>query len=418
MGETKLVKTDGVVTNWMHLFQLATRKRANVLADKRFWYTLNYLWYICRACILVRIKGGHLYTFIAFANPDFENNWDLAKFLPPLKEDWPEEAKSPAAFPLKNWWCNAGILCTSYGPSVWGKSFLRDLALCLERAASLIPHVDMEFFLNKRDFPNVRKDGKDPYSASFFGALNSIVDVAKLLPIYSSYTGHAFADKSFPLMQDYSAEPSWWHSISNFDEFRKDWKGRHSIAVFRGSATGCGVRVDNNPRLELDALVKELSASGDPASSHFDVKITGRNQRIRKHPNDLTMQVIESATEDERSHFLHLKDQRLFKFAIYVEGHSAASRLGALLGAGFLVFALNTKSAPADRLFFSDKLIDGIHLVRCNIEDLTSLVVKFASTDGDDDGLIIAWNAMLFHRQFLSRSAIETFVASSLDACV
>lgn len=408
------VKTNGVLTNWISLFQSVSHPGRSSLDDERFCYSLSYFWCVCRCCIVVRIRNGHLESFVPFANPDFRNNWKLTSFLAPEKADWPREAKSATSFPLAQWWANAGILCTACGASVWGTSFLQDLALCLEMSARrLPPELDVEFFLNKRDFPNVRKDGCDPWGATFFGmSEEQVVDVNKLLPVFSTYCGKDFLDLPFPLMQDYAALPLWQYS--SFDAFKSDWQSREkTVAIFRGSATGCGVTEKNNPRLGLEALVRKLEASNDPRAGLFDVHLTGRNQRLRKHPQDSMIRVLSSVKHSERDYFMSFREQqRSYKFAIYVEGHSAASRLGALLGAGFLVFAIHTTSAPADYLFFMKHLVNEIHWVQCSLAELPERVSSYA--EDPESAIAIAWAATCFHRTHLCRDAMESFVAEEI----
>ena len=406
------VITDCVIVDWDILFQLAFRRRPSAVDEDRFWYTLSYLWHVCRCGILVRVVDGTLDTFIPFANRTFRNNWKVARHLPWNKRDWPAEAVSRLALPPEHWWCNAGLLSTACGPYVWGTSFLPEFAACLQASAARIPDVDTEFFLNKRDFPNVRTDGRDPYGATFFGQTHTAVDLGRLLPVLSAYTGSEFADIPMPLMQDYCAfAPSFpW---SNFDTFKADWETRQTAAVFRGSVTGCGTTPLNNPRLALDMMVRSLEETGDPAARLFDVRLTGRNSRLRKHPRDSQIRVLPRAETEEKRSFMSIEEQRRrYKYAIYVEGHSAASRMGALLEAGFLVFAVDTVSAPADRLFYWDKLIDGVHFVRCCLADLPMVVQQYA--DCENQGVELAWAATNFREEHLSPDAIEAYVACTL----
>jgi hypothetical protein len=275
---------------------------------------------------------------------------------------------------------------------------------------------DVEVFLNKRDFPNVRLDGGDPYGSTFFANVVSprfitkIIDPKRLLPILSSYTGTEFADVPFPLVQDYEGpEPR----DETREEFDVRWDGRRPRAVFRGSVTGCGTLNSNNPRLALVELLGPGTVASE--SGLFDVNLTGRNRRLRKHPEDTYLRTLPKATKNERLNFMTMEQQTECRFAIYVEGHSAASRLGRLLREGFLVFAIKTWTAPADALFFFQWLVDRKHLIWCDIEDLPSLVRYYATVaDGKNEARRIAWEATRFHAVHLTREAIETYVKGAL----
>ena len=218
--------------------------------------TLRYLWRYCRCGIFVRVEGNKLVQLAPFANPFFENEWDLRRFLSDNKADWPAEARHRAALPPERWWANAGILCTRPVKGVWGTAFLPEVRRCLERAAALRrPSAPRrEFFFNKRDFPNIRRDGADPFAVFFGGQCKPVVRLDRVLPIFSCYTGPNFADWPFPLMQDYTLVVDDYNPLE-FQDFFLDFERRAPKAIFRGSLTGCGNTPATNPRLRLFNLV-------------------------------------------------------------------------------------------------------------------------------------------------------------------
>lgn len=416
-ADMEMVLTNGVIEDWSQLAWLAGDDRPAERSD-RFWNTISYLWYTCRCGIMVRVKNSKLVRFVPFANPHFQNRWNIRNLLPQNPRNWPAEAIE-GALPPNKWWCNAGLMGTRHdgmtGGAIWGTSFLTGYSKMLSEAASQLDgSEDVEVFLNKRDFPNVRLDGGDPYGMTFFAnvaphrLIRRVVDPRQLLPILSGYTGAQFADVPFPLVQDYEGPPPRNEPREAFDA---RWNRRLPCAIFRGSATGCGTLSTNNPRL---ALVEKLGPGTTASESGlFDVRITGRNRRLRKHPEDTRLRVLPNASENERLNFLTMEQQTQYRFAIYVEGHSAASRLGRLLREGFLVFAIKTWVAPADNLFFSGWLVDGEHFIWCDIEELPHLVHYYAY-EGNTQAREIAWQATQFHAAYLTRTAIATYVAECL----
>lgn len=404
------VRPSEVVTSWAELETLVLGQPDGRPEARR--RTLEYIWTWCRCGVYLRVTGGQLIAFVPFANTEFRNTWNLRAFLPSRQDRWPAEALQPGALDPDSWWCNAGILCTQPGPEVWSTVLFPEFAAFFSAAARLAPDVDCEGFLNKRDFPNVRVDGADPYGATFFGRRGQVVHPEGLLPVFSCFVGDLFADVGIPLAQDHAAADRGAPVWSSRELFDHDWGARRPVAVFRGSATGCGCSEQRNPRLALLRLV-------GPRSEHagfFDVCITGRNARIRKHPSEGSLRVLPPARRHERRDFLPLEEQRRrCRFAIYIEGHSATGRLAALLRNGFLVFLVETVVAPADKLFFTDWLEDRRHVVRCRLGELPA-VVRYYATDltGSREAAEIAWEGVLFHARWLAPRALEEHLAATL----
>ena len=151
------------------------------------------------------------------------------------------------------------------------------------------------------------------------------------------------------------------------------------------------------------------------ARGWFDVGITGEGRRLKKHPEDSEIRCGVEQKIDLVP-FLCLSDQRKrCRLAICVEGHSAASRLGALLRHGFTVLLVDPPvSAPASELFFSSKLVDGEHVVRCSVDASLVEVVERLAQDVHASARI-AWNGLQFHRSHLTPEAIERHIAAQLE---
>ncbi len=370
--------------------------------------TLTYVWDWCRAGVYVRVAKGAVVALVPFRNPRFRNRWDLRRRLP---QPWPWEART--GLPPESWWCNAGLLCTRAcepGPGAArgaGVSSVLNFGDLLATAARLAPEADCEFLLNKRDAPLVRHDGLDPYGATYFGTRDVAV-TEPLLPVLSQYGGAAFADELLPVLADYADAPP-GDAFPSKAAFLEAWEARRPVAVFRGSATGCGCDERTNPRLGLLALARALPPE---EAAFLDVRLTGRNGRLRKHPGDPGLHVAPRAEEDERRHFLSLDEQARCRLALYVEGYSAASRLGELLRRGFAVIMVETVSAAADQTFFTPWLRHGVHLVRCPLAEVPAVARRLAEDPAGSAEL--AWRGVLFHRRHLRPPALERRVAQLL----
>ena len=66
----------------------------------------------------------------------------------------------------------------------------------------------------------------------------------------------------------------------NVSDINLNWSTKHPIAVFRGSATGCGVTPETNDRIGISLISKALKAQGK--NNLLDAGRTGFNLRDKK----------------------------------------------------------------------------------------------------------------------------------------
>jgi hypothetical protein len=157
--------------------------------------TLRYLFYHMKCGIYVMIRNNQVVIFCPFVNKEYVNTW--GDVLPVDSKDgtvstyldekgkvlhWKEkdrEQEKSKTLPLNQWWANGNIICNQYtdgsggiSNQFWGDHFnfqLKDMfsQLCNER---IVP--DCEFFINKRDYPQLKynpihKEPVEPYGFIF-----------------------------------------------------------------------------------------------------------------------------------------------------------------------------------------------------------------------------------------------------------
>ena len=144
---------------------------------------------------------------------------------------------------------------------------------------------DTEFFLNRRDFPLLRKDFRHPYSP-LAGNEKVFDDTKGILPIFSMCSHENFIDSGVPTWDDWARIAFQDHGIkfntSYLNRLQKDygkipdqdWDTKIDKVVFRGSSTGEGVTIDTNPRLKVCSIQDD----------RLDVGITSWNLRPRAYP--------------------------------------------------------------------------------------------------------------------------------------
>ena len=67
----------------------------------------------------------------------------------------------------RRWWANGNIICNEAPANFLGDSYLPQLRHMLERVCAEREVPDVELFINKRDFPHLKKDVSEPYDFLF-----------------------------------------------------------------------------------------------------------------------------------------------------------------------------------------------------------------------------------------------------------
>ena len=302
-------------------------------------YTMQYMWKYCRAAVFVSVRQGRLELFVPFCNAQYENTWPegVRSCLEPSK----------TGLPPQHWWLNGWVVCDQVPDQIWGDhwlSTLRDMVqtCCLD--------VDGDFVLNKRDTPLVRKDGGDPMNPFCY---MRVVDPCKLLPVYSFYTGPYHLDIACPIGLE-------WMTLrqQSFPQARLQtpltpltdtyWDSKEDMVVFRGSTTGTGQRVH----------------VFTCPSKWLDAKCTGNNRRRRIDPNTLHETVIANVPSSRTNYVDMNTQQQTYKYALWVNGHSAPDRAARLFnGSQVVLMAQPAQTDIGAYVWFSPLLQPMLHYV-------------------------------------------------------
>lgn len=207
----------------------------------------------------------------------------------------------------------------------WGDHFLSPLRDMLGEACRLRKMPDCEFFLNKRDYPQLKvnvprgepvepygfifdKDDRDPDQDVDLVEEHKFKSFAPIVSFYAAAPDR-FTDIPFPSSEDWEAacglvfahtfmhtkdpatgeiemsgNPRDLFTEANFRKFEQSWDdGRVATAFFRGTATGGGTTVDNNQRLKVASLCHQWR--DDPVKGgdepYLDAAIVGWNRKYR-----------------------------------------------------------------------------------------------------------------------------------------
>ena len=406
--------------------------------------TFKYMFYKLKKGLFVQIRNNKLKVFLPFSNKNFRNEWGHNIKVDPLLygrdnnyedfllhinnlegrrpirngEDKKRFSRGINAFP-NDWYANNCLIRYEY-PVKEGDSNVGTLKNMLEELCKnrIIP--DVEFFLNRRDFPAIKKNSTEPYNHLFnddnFPLISHMYE--KYAPILSISKTEEFADILIPSYED-------WARVSVLDGkyfpsgcsiahiFNTNWYNKKSIAVFRGGSTGCGVTVETNMRLKVSYLssLNTLDTDGKP---FLDAGITKWNLRPRKIKGNEYLQTIEKDRlglwASTNASFLSPAQQSNYKYIIHIDGHVSAFRLSLELGMGSVILLQQSSYTT----WYKDMLEEYKHYIPIN-NDLSNLITQIKwCKEHDEECKKIAQNALDFYNTYLQKNGILDYLQKLL----
>lgn len=385
--------------------------------------TFKYIFHKFKKGIYVKICENKLISFIPFSNATYANEWSDLMKVDPKYDSFENFFKHHNTITNKlngtnyrldlrkisadtsKWYANNCILRYENPINEEGNNYpqLKSmfLELCKERE---IP--DAEFFLNKRDFPLLTRNGTEPYTA-IYGDDTPLKSFRydKYLPILSMCTSDGHADLACPTHEDWARVKSvenvyFPYKCTSYNyKFNHEWKTKLQKAVFRGSNTGCGYDEATNIRLKLAKL-------GTIRPDLLDVGISNWNTRIRKHKDSPYLQIPQPPQNVGLVPRLTPEQQSNYKYIIHLDGHVAAFRLSLEMSMGSCILVVKS----GWKLWFSDLLEEGVHYLGVK-EDLSDLVEKVEwCVTHDKECKQISKNALNFFNTYLSKTAILDYL--------
>ena len=339
--------------------------------------TFRYIFYKFKKGIYVRIENNKLSKFIPMSNANFTNEWseqlkvdyEIFKKVSAL-ENRPYSEKSINKF-VNCWFCNNCLLRYEYpiNESDTNVSNIKNFfeELCLYRK---VP--DIDFFVNKRDFPLLSKDKTEPYY-DIWGKNKPLVshEYDTYLPILSMSKTEEYADILIPTHEDWARVQQIDNGIY-FTDSRVEQKeeednknisflNKKPTAVFRGSSTGDGLTIETNTRLKAAFL--SLQNKVDPIDNvpYLDCGITKWNVRVKKLDETSNIRVIEPESFPfGLVDYMPLSEQEMrYKYILHIDGHVSAFRLSMLLSLNCVILIVESKW----KVWYSDLLIPYEHYI-------------------------------------------------------
>ena len=410
--------------------------------------TFRYIFHKFKKGIFVKIADNQLVVFLPFAKRAFYNEWSGQIKLPPgIESPWNfisqefHKYRSSRGYPrrefpikeynidMNKWYGNNCLIRYDKSEGDTNNNIIRDMlkTLCKERT---VP--DIEFFINRRDFPILKRNNTEAYNHIWDGKKVPLVshEYAQYSPILSMATAPEFADIATPTYED-------WARIRSFEniffprsckdyrwEFNHEWNTKIPQAVFRGTSTGCGVTPETNMRLKVAKMSAE--GVGPPTTGlwelpYLDAGITQWNTRYRKLEGNPHLQ-----TQDVDSFGFGLvpelnpQQQSNYKYIININGHVSAFRLSLEMNMGSVILMVDSEYEIWFKKFLKPWNIKSSGDVGDEnyipIDwDLGNLLETIQwCRDNDEKCAKIAENSVEFYRKFLGRDGILDYMQKTL----
>lgn len=379
--------------------------------------TFSYLYHKFKKGIFVSIQRGKLETFLPFTNVNYTNEWsDRITLDPKIFQGQKFNGI------INKWYANNYLLRHEY-PIAENDTSVAQYKYLLEKVCNSYQVPDIEFFINKRDFPLLKENLTEPYEEIWDSDNVPLVShkYSKYAPILSPCKRDGFADILLPTPDDISR-------IGNLAGvyFRRDsrkfcmeekekggipkkspekmWSKKINLAVFRGSSTGRGCTIEDNARLKLASL-----QAGN--EGYLNVGITKWNCRVKKLSGNPMLQKIQPETLPFKLvEPLDYSQQAEYRYIIHIQGHTCAYRLSVELSLGSVILLVQGKY----KLWYSNLLKEYIHYVPVK-EDLSDLFtqIDWCRKHPKTCGKIVR-NCGEFYSQYLSENGILKYMYETL----
>lgn len=374
--------------------------------------TFLYLFHKFKKGIFIRIKDNKLHTFIPFSKKNFINEWShlvhvthkyyryhssrYNKYLDGLMNYISTQKKYKHNFWLHDMdlWYSNNCLIRNESPIHEGESGvleMRDMFvnLCKNRKIK-----DVYFFVNKRDFPQIKKNRTEPYH-HIYGDNTPLLShhYDTYCSIFSMCSKEGYEDIPIPTWEDWCRISSqhqkfFPRNCRNYNHsFKTNWSDKINKAVFRGSSTGAGIDKYTNMRIKISMM----------KHSHIDAGITSWNIRPRLNIVDGVVTLDTINNDFKTVEPLTPERQSTYKYIINIDGHSSAFRLSLEMSMGSVILLVDSEYY----LWFRKNMKPYVHYVpvKKDLSDIEKVLEWCLSHD--DECKKIAENSLEFYNTYL-----------------
>lgn len=388
--------------------------------------TFNYLFFKFKKGVFVSIKNNKLEVFLPFNNHTFINEWSERIKQDPTKYRtvvdfliYTSALKGYKIQPkdicenISKWYANNCLLRYEEPPAESDSDMcnFKDMleTLCSQR---IVP--DIEFFLNKRDFPLLKKNDTEPYEQIYDSDRFPLLShkYQQYCPVLSMVKTSLNSDIVIPTWEDYARvmsnenPPKYFEGCRQYKcDFSTSWDKKISTCIFRGSSTGCGTTIETNPRLKAAYL-----STKSPIENGYrllDAGIVKWQTRPRKQSGNPYLQTIEPLKMPfDLVKPLTPEEQSKYKYILNIDGNVSAFRLSLELSMGSVILLVDSVYS----MWFKKFLVEYQHYVPV-ASDLSNLFDQIRwCREHDFECQQIAQNAKDFYNKYLSKDGLLDYL--------
>jgi len=375
--------------------------------------SINYLFFHLRNAIYVKIRNNKVVEFLPFANAFYRNNWshniklDESKNVHEYIQYKKKYYKVYQKYLLdkERWWCNSVIINNDDRKDIWGTHSLDIYKDILDETCKNKKINDIDFFINKRDHPMLKKDLTEPYDNLFPAKkkLEGIYLNQHYTPILSPYVDNEFADIPYIIPDDWKlCQEDYEYKIKNDIK----WEDKVNTAFFRGSATG-HTDICDNQRLQISKLNQEWNGR----DNLLDAGIVSLNNKDKIDTN-LTVKFIKKDEQNIKLlNRIPMNEQIKYKYILSIAGHSGGvNRISWILQSGCLWLKIKPlKIIKATESWYSPLLKKDIHYIEIK-EDLSDLEEKILwCRENDKECQDISNNAKQLYEKYFNKNQLINY---------
>lgn len=426
--------------------KILTNKKLSIYdnTDKKHTYnTLDYIFNNFHTALFVQILNNKIHTFVLLSN--YKSHLSMLKHLNIVD---PSKYKNIDDFIHKmneRYYKNVtlmkkeedSIYFTDCYINIWESSpkFKEQYYWFYTYQYNLLTNLlknkkinDIEFILNYKDINMLTKSGEHNPHYHILGNLTTPLNkkYKPFIPILNFGSHNKFADIPIPTNDD-------WEICTNkiflgncrniyFDvikDINLDYDNKIPTAIFRGSATGCGTIIKNNPRLKAAYLSNKFYNhpkyginNNNDGHLYLDAKITAFKTKLKKHYSEKYMNIIDRHKLNLKvSKKLNLSEITNYKYILSIEGNIAAFRLTLELAYNSVILLVKSEFY----IWHQPLLKEWIHYVPVK-SDLSDVMEKIEWCKNNDDKCkIIAKNARDFFKKYINTNSIYDYMEIILN---
>ena len=384
-----------------------TNKIKNILKEEFSFYknnlkledlenTIKFIFETYNEIIYIRIRNNkieckyHVYSEINkinwFKNLKYKSkpiNESIINILEDIKKPY-YTIKNPNFTSTNN--CLLGLDSYNYFegiPFTYVQNFIEMINYTI-KYFKIIP--DCDILINRKDFSYLRKDNK----YSYINLLDEKIKepLKKYWVIGCQSKQEINLDIPIPSADE-------WTKIKENNKYKIKWSNKKSIAIFRGSSTGCGTNETNNKRLKLVSLSNK---------NNLDVALTTLTGKMKVYNQNIYL-IDFKKYEKYIGSFLDGTEQSKYKYIFNIEGNSQAYRYSTEFAKQSII--LNVKSEYY--MWFNKLIIKNKHFIEIdsNYDNLQETITYLINNDNKAEK--IAHNGYKFYKKYINKKMIAYY---------